>query len=157
MISHEGPKEERTFTNFKFLTNIFFRTMKHRRITLFDEEIGAAVVHAAYLVHKQLGPCLLERIYEACLAHELRKAGYEVKRQVNIPISYDGILFDEGIRLDLLVNDKVVVELKAVDLVNPVWEAQLISHLKLTNLNLGFLINFNASLIKNGIRRFVNT
>lgn len=122
-----------------------------------EEQIGTAIVHAAFIVHKNLGPGLLERIYEVCMEHELKKAGFEVKRQVNIPISYDGIWFDEGLRLDLLVNDRVIVELKAVDVVNPVWEAQIISHLKLSKLNLGYLINFNVPIIKKGIRRFVNT
>jgi GxxExxY protein len=103
-----------------------------------------------------LGPGLLEKVYEVCVAHNLRKAGYEVKRQIDIPISYDGIQFDEGLRLDLLVNGLVVVELKAIDLVNPVWDAQIISHLRLTNLKLGYLINFNVPLIKNGIKRFRN-
>ena len=103
-----------------------------------------------------MGPGLLEKVYEVCVAHNLRKAGYEVKRQIDIPISYDGIQFDEGLRLDLLVNGLVVVELKAIDLVNPVWDAQIISHLRLTNLKLGYLINFNVPLIKNGIKRFRN-
>ena len=87
-------------------------------------------------------------------AHELQKAGFEVRRQVGIPIVYDGIVFEEGLRLDLLVNDTVIVEIKAVDLVNPVWAAQVISHLKLTGFPLGFLINFNVPLITEGISRF---
>jgi GxxExxY protein len=119
-----------------------------------EEIIGKAIVNAAYNIHKELGPGLLERVYEVCLAHELTKAGWIVKKQVTIPIVYDGICFDEGLRLDLLVEDLVIIELKAVDAVNPVWEAQIISHLKLTKLNLGYLINFNVPLIKNGIRRF---
>jgi GxxExxY protein len=131
--------------------------MNHTKPTDFEEEIGTAVVHAAFTIHKELGPGLLERIYEVCMEHELKKAGFEVKRQVNIPISYDRIWFDEGLRLDLLIEDRVNVELKAVDMVNPVWEAQIISHLKLSKLSLGYLINFNVPLIKKGIRRFVNT
>ena len=131
--------------------------MNHTKPTDFEEEIGTAVVHAAFTIHKELGPGLLERIYEVCIEHELKKAGYKVNRQVNIPISYDGIWFDEGLRLDLLIEDRVIVELKAVDVVNPVWEAQIISHLKLSKLSLGYLINFNVPLIKKGIRRFVNT
>lgn len=123
----------------------------------FEEEIGKAVVHAAFKIHKELGPGLLERVYEVCMEHELKKAGFEVKRQVDIPIRYDGLWFQEGLRLDLLVNDRVIIELKAVDTVNPVWQAQTISHLKLTRLSLGYLINFNVPLIKNGIQRFVNT
>lgn len=130
--------------------------MEYKKLSDEEEEIGRAIVNSAYKVHKELGPGLLEKIYEVCMAYELRKAGYEVKRQIDIPIVYDNMKFDEGLRLDLLVNDKVICELKAVDLVNPVWEAQIISHLKLTKLNLGYLINFNIPLIKNGIRRFRN-
>ena len=118
------------------------------------EKIGKAIVNSSYKVHKTLGPGLLEKIYEVCLAHELTKAGFNVKRQQNIPIVYDGISFDEGLRMDILVNDLVIVELKAVDEMNPVWEAQIISHLKLTGLKLGFLINFNVSIIKHGIKRY---
>jgi GxxExxY protein len=121
-----------------------------------EEDIGKAIVNAAYKVHKQLGPGLLEKIYEVCMAHELKKAGYKVERQVNIPIVYDGITFEEGLRLDLLVEGLVIAELKAVDLENPVWQAQIISHLKLTERNLGYLINFNVPLIKNRINRFRN-
>jgi GxxExxY protein len=121
-----------------------------------EEEIGRLIVNAAFKVHKSLGPGLLEKVYEVCLAHELKKAGVQVQRQLTIPIVYDGIQFDEGLRLDLLVEDKIIVEIKAIEMVNPVWEAQIISHLKLTGLKLGFLINFNVPLIKKGIRRFRN-
>ena len=118
------------------------------------ERIATALVNAAYKVHKALGPGLLERVFEVCLAYELGKAGFFVRRQVDIPIVYEGIVFEEGLRLDLLINDLVIVEIKAVDLMNPVWKAQVISHLKLTGVPLGFLINFNVSLIKEGIQRF---
>jgi GxxExxY protein len=91
------------------------------------------------------------------LAHEISKAGLDVKRQIDIPIVYDGIEFNEGLRLDLLVADCIIVEIKAVELVNPVWQAQIISHLKLLNKDLGFVINFNVPLIKSGIKRFINT
>ena len=107
-------------------------------------------MNACFKIHKTLGPGLLEKVYEVCLSHELRKLGYKVDRQINIPISYDGIEFEDGLRLDILVEDCVIIELKAVELVNPVWEAQIISHLKLTNRNFGFLINFNVPLIKSG-------
>ena len=120
-----------------------------------EEEIGKAIVNAAFMVHSKLGPGLLEKVYEVCLAHELRKAGYLVARQVDIPIQYDGIIFDEGLRLDLLIESKVIVEIKAVDEVNAVWQAQVLSHLKLTSLRLGYLINFNVPLIKNGIKRII--
>ena len=130
--------------------------MNFRELSKLEEEIGKAIVNAAFKIHNELGPGLLEKVYEVCLAHELRKAGYDAKRQIDIPIVYDGIQFDEGLRLDLLVNNLVIAELKAIDLVNPVWEPQVISHLKLTNLKLGYLINFNVPLIKDGIRRFRN-
>ena len=120
-----------------------------------EEFIGKLVIRSAFKVHQTLGPGLLEKVYEICLTHEIIKAGLNVRRQVDLPISYDGITFDEGLRLDLLVDEKVVCELKAVDQVNPVWEAQILSHLKLTGLRLGFLINFNVALIKQGIRRFI--
>jgi GxxExxY protein len=130
--------------------------MKLNTLSEQEEAIGRAIVNAAFKVHKELGPGLLEKVYEACMAHELRKAGFDVKRQIDIPIIYDGVIFDEGLRLDMLVNDTVIAELKAVDVVNPVWEAQVISHLKLVKRNLGFLINFNVPLIKQGIKRFRN-
>lgn len=119
-----------------------------------DETIATAIVNAAFKIHQALGPGLLEKIYEACLEHELKKAGFRVRRQIPISFSYDGLIFDEGLRVDLLVEDKVIVELKAVETINPVWSAQILSHLKLTNLQLGFLINFNVPLIKQGIQRF---
>ena len=122
-----------------------------------EERIGKIIVNASFIVHKALGPGLLEKVYEVCLSHELRKSGLNVDRQLDIPIVYDGITFEEGLRLDLLVENKVVIELKAVDIVNSVWEAQIFSHLILTGKRLGYLINFNLPLIKVGIRRYVNT
>ncbi len=119
------------------------------------EAIGKAIVNAAYLVHKELGPGLLEKVYEVCLTHEIRKAGYEVLRQVYLPIVYNGITFEEGLKLDLLVENSVIVETKALDIVNPVWQAQVLSHLKLTELRLGYVINFNVALIKDGIKRVI--
>jgi GxxExxY protein len=120
-----------------------------------EEAVAKQIVNAAYLVHKQLGPGLLEKVYEACFCHELRKAGLEFQRQLDVPIVYDGLVFEEGLRLDVLVDDLVICELKAVDQVNPVWEAQVLSHSRLTAKRLGFLVNFNVPLIKSGIRRFV--
>ncbi|HAB52150.1 MAG: GxxExxY protein [Ignavibacteria bacterium RIFOXYB2_FULL_35_12] len=124
-------------------------------LTVEEERIGKIIVNAAFKVHKELGPGLLEKIYEIALAHELQKAGLAVKRQIDIPIVYDGIKFEEGLRLDLLVEDLVIVGTKAIEQVNPVWTAQVISHLKLTQKRLGYLINFNVVLIKDGIKRFV--
>lgn len=130
--------------------------MSYEMLSQKEEAIGKAIVNAAYQVHKELGPGLLEKVYEACMAHVLRKAGHKVERQTFIPIIFDGLVFDEGLRLDILVDDLVIAELKAVDQVNPVWQAQIISHLKLTEKNLGYLINFNVPLIKQGIKRFRN-
>jgi GxxExxY protein len=119
-----------------------------------EEILAKEIVDCCFKVHKQLGPGLLERVYELCFCHELTKKGIPFKRQIDIPIVYDEIIFDEGLRLDVLVDNLVICELKAKDELNPVWEAQILSHLKLTKMNLGFLINFNVALIKNGIRRF---
>lgn len=117
--------------------------------------LGKEIVDAAFKVHRALGPGLLERIYEVCLCHELSKKGIKSVRQIDIPINYDGIVFDEGLRLDVLVEDQIICELKAVDEVNAVWEAQILSHLKLLDKRLGYLINFNVKNIGKGIRRFV--
>lgn len=129
--------------------------MSFTKISEREEEIGKAVVNAAYKVHKELGPGLLEKVYEVCITHELRKVNLLVSRQVDIPIQYDGIFFDEGLRLDLLVEQKVIIEIKAVDQVNPVWQAQILSHLKLTGLRLCYLVNFNVPLIKQGKKRII--
>lgn len=129
--------------------------MEFSKLSEHEEKIGKAIVEAALKVHKELGPGLLEKVYEVCLTHELRKEGFQVERQVDIPIQYDGITFEEGLRLDLLVDRKVVIETKAVDQVNPVWQAQVLSHLKLTGLRLGYLIKFNVPIIKQGIKRII--
>ena len=126
-----------------------------KELTQEEEKIGSAVVNAAYVVHKELGPGLLEKVYEVCFCHVLKQKGFSIKRQVDIPIVFEGLVFDEGLRLDVVVNDLVICELKALENVNPVWEAQLLSHLKLTGKRLGNLINFNVPLIKNGIKRMV--
>jgi GxxExxY protein len=131
-------------------------TKHHAPIPSKLNETGNKIVQAAYLVHKNLGPGLLEKVYEVCFCHELSKMGLIVQRQLPIPIIYDNIEFEEGLRLDVLVNNEVICELKAVDLMNPVWEAQVISHLKLTGKRLGYLINFNVVNIGQGIKRFVN-
>jgi len=119
------------------------------------EIIGRKIVDSAFAVHHNLGPGLLEKVYEACFCHELSKRYLSFERQVYIPILYDGLEFNEGLRLDVLVEKQVICELKALENINPVWEAQILSHLTLTNNRLGYLINFNVPLIKNGIRRFV--
>ena len=120
-----------------------------------EELIATKIVDAAYCVHKNLGPGLLEKIYEACFCHELYKRELKYKRQVDIQIKYDNIIFNEGLRLDVLVENLIICELKAIDKMNPVWKAQILSHLKLTNRHIGFLINFNVPTIKTGIKRFI--
>jgi GxxExxY protein len=127
----------------------------YHRLSDKEELIGRAIVDAAFKVHKELGPGLLEKIYEACFCYELEKKGIVCKRQVELPFYYDGKVFDEGMRLDVFVDDLVVCELKSREALNPVWQAQLLSHLKLVNRRLGFLINFNVPLIKDGIKRFI--
>jgi len=120
-----------------------------------EEKIGKSIVNAAYEVHKELGPGLLEKVYEICFCHVLARDGYDVLRQLDVPIVFENIVFEEGLRLDVMVNRLVICELKALETVNPVWEAQLLSHLTLTGKRLGYLINFNVPLIKDGIKRFV--
>jgi GxxExxY protein len=120
-----------------------------------EELIAAQIVDAAYSVHKVLGPGLLEKVYEVCFCHELTKRGLSYQRQIDVPIQYDSIMFDVGLRLDVMVEGLVVCELKAADKANPVWQAQLLSYLKLTGKRLGFLINFNVPLVKNGIKRII--
>jgi GxxExxY protein len=124
--------------------------------TLSENEIAKIVVDAAYQDHQALGPGLLESVYEVILAHELRKRGLNVERQTPVSIIWDSIHFEEGFRADLLVEDKVIVELKSKEQVVPVDKKQVLTHLRLTNKRLGLLINFGEELIKNGISRVVN-
>ena len=119
------------------------------------EEIGKAIVNSAYIVHKTLGPGLLEKVYEICLCHVLNKAGFKTERQIPMSVEFDGIVFDEGFRLDVLVEKEVIVEIKAVDKTNQVWNAQILSHLRFMKKRLGFLINFNVPIIKDGIKRII--
>jgi GxxExxY protein len=120
-----------------------------------EEAIATQIVDAAYAVHKVLGPGLLEKIYEVCFCHELQKRGLSYQRQVDIPVVYDGITFDEALRLDVIVEDLIICEIKAVDQTNPLYQAQLLSYLRLTGKRIGFLINFNIPVIKNGIKRII--
>ena len=117
-----------------------------------EELVAKKIVDAAYNVHKNLGPRLLEKIYETCFCHELNKRKLKFKRQVDIPIKYDNIIFNEGLRLDVIIEDLIIFELKAVDEMNPVWEAQILSHLKLTHKHIGFLINFNVPYSKKALK-----
>ncbi|MFH1528985.1 MAG: GxxExxY protein [Bacteroidota bacterium] len=129
--------------------------MNLKPLTEKEEIVGKAIVNAAFTVHKSLGPGLLEKVYEVCFCYELKKLGMNYQRQVDIPIVYDNITFEEGLRLDVLVEELVVVELKAVDEMNPVYQAQILSYLKLTGKRLGYLINFNVPLIKDVIKRLI--
>ncbi len=119
-------------------------------------EISGQIVDAAMKVHSALGPGLLENAYEACLEHELNKRGLRVERQVGLPVVYDGVQIDLGYRLDLVVEGAVIVELKSVEKVAPIHEAQLLSYLKPSSKKLGLLINFNVLHLKDGIKRMAN-
>jgi GxxExxY protein len=120
--------------------------VNHAPISVQEERIATDIVDAAYAVHSALGPGLLEGIYEVCFCHELTKRNRPHRRQVVVPVVHDGIIFDEGPRLDVLVEDLVICELKAVEKMNPVYTAQLFTQLRLTGKRLGFLINFNVPL-----------
>jgi len=127
----------------------------HEPIPSETENVARQVVDAALAVHRASGPGLLESVYEVCLEHELQKRDLVVERQVSLPVVYDGAKLDAGLRLDLLVGKSVVVELKAVEALLPVHQAQVLTYLKLTGHRLGLLINFNVPLIRNGIKRIV--
>ena len=120
------------------------------------DRITGSIIGAAIEVHRALGPGLLESAYEACLSYELLDRGLGVARQRPMPVSYRGVQIDVGYRMDLLVEELVVVELKAVDRLLPIHKAQLLSYLKLADLRLGLLINFNVKVLKDGIRRMAN-
>ncbi len=119
-------------------------------------EVSGMVVDSALKVHQALGPGLLESAYEACLAFELTKRELSVQTQVELPVVYEGVQIDAGYRLDLLVADLVIVELKSVKTMAPIYEAQLLSYLKLSGIRVGLLINFNVLKLKDGIQRMVN-
>ena len=120
-------------------------------------KITDTIIGSAIDVHRELGPGLLETAYEACLAFELADRGLSIERQKALPIVYRDVRLDCGYRLDLLLENKVIVELKAVERVEPIHTAQLLSYLKLSGCKLGLLINFNVKVLKNGIRRIINT
>lgn len=124
-------------------------------IDQYTNNLAFKVLGCAYKVHAELGAGLLENAYEACLCYELTKEGIFYEKQKQLPVIYDGNIIDCGYRIDILVEKKIVLELKSVDDLLPVHRAQLITYLKLSNLHLGYLINFNCSSLKNGIKRFV--
>jgi len=121
-----------------------------------EEQIGKDVVDAAVLVHRELGPGLLESVYEAVLAVELERRGFSARRQVPVRIEYRGIVFEEGFRADLIIDNLVLLELKSVERINNAHKKQLLTYLKLTGVKLGFLLNFGAGLMRDGIVRTVN-
>lgn len=121
-----------------------------------ENEISKTIVNTAFQVHNNLGPGLLESVYEEIMYHELRKEGFSVERQKGIPVIWKELKMEIGFRADLIVEKKVIIELKSVDMIAPVHPKQLLTYLKLTDIKLGLLINFNEPLIKNGITRIVN-
>mgnify|MGYP001010086322 CR=1 FL=1 len=120
-----------------------------------ENKIGRETYDVAFKIHRSLGPGLLESVYEKCFCHELSLRNISFKRQVNVPIIYENLRIEDGLRIDILVDDCIIVELKAQENYHPVWEAQLLSYLKLTGLKLGYLINFHTPLIKDGIKRMI--
>jgi GxxExxY protein len=129
---------------------------KDTKITKKSDELSSIIIGSAIEVHRNLGPGLLESAYEECLCYEFNSKGLSFERQKPLPVKYKGILLDCGYRIDILVNSLVIVELKAVEKVEPIHEAQLLTYLKLSDLWLGLLINFNVPVLKDGIKRMVN-
>ena len=121
------------------------------------EEVGSKIVHAAYEVHKELGPGLLESVYEYCLVKELKAQHLKVENQVRMPLMYKGEALEKEFVMDILVENRIVIELKAVEEIQPIHEVQLLTYMRLADKRLGYLINFNVPLIKQGIKRKVNS
>jgi len=127
----------------------------HDKLSEREEFLASQIVDMAIKIHKNLGPGLLESVYEKCYAYELTQRAIKYQRQQVVPIIYENLKIEDGLRLDLLIDDLVIIELKAQENYHPVWEAQLLSYLKLTNKRLGLLINFHVPLMKNGIKRLI--
>ena len=121
-----------------------------------ENQIAAAVVDAAFKIHTTLGPGLLESIYEATLEYELRNRGLSVLRQIGLPVYYEGLKLELGYRVDLIIGDKVIIEIKSIEALAPIHKRQLLTYLRLANMRLGLLINFNVERIRDGIQRVVN-
>ena len=133
--------------------------LKWNREVLFymtENEISKIIVNACYKIHTTLGPGLLESVYEEVLSFELRKSDLDIKRQCGIPVEYETQKLDLGFRADLIIEDKVIIEIKSIECIAPVHQKQLLTYLRLAELRLGILVNFNEALIKNGIQRIVN-
>jgi GxxExxY protein len=142
-MNHQGTKAQRNAEEIEAIPDEVNR-------------VARAVVDAAFKIHCMYGAGLLESVYEICLAHELRLRGHKVDRQVVLRIIYEGIRIESGLRIDMIIDDCVIVEVKAVEKMIPVFDAQLLTYLKLTGIRLGLLINFNVPLIKDGIKRIAN-
>ncbi len=121
----------------------------------YEEFLAAQVVDIAVKIHKELGPGLLESVYEKCFCHELKNRNIDYECQKLISIVYEGLVIEQGLRLDLLIGNSLIVELKAQENNHPVWSAQLLSYLKLTQKRIGFIINFHVPLVKDGIKRMI--
>jgi GxxExxY protein len=147
---------EKTVRNHEKLVHIRKRLTSRRENKMTENSIGSEIVNCALAVHKTLGPGLLESTYQACLAYELQRAGLDVINECPLPVIYNDVKLECGYRLDLWVNRKVIIEIKAVDQLNDIHLAQILTYLKLTDNKLGYLINFNVTKIKNGLRRVVN-
>lgn len=130
-------------------------TREYEPLPKATEVTARAVVDAAIAVHRVLGPGLLESVYEVCLAHELGRRGHAVRTQVALPVVYDTIRLEAGYRIDLMVDESVIVEVKSVEALAPVHDAQLLTYLRLSNRRLGFLMNFNVALLKQGLKRII--
>ena len=128
----------------------------HKPLTERERWLASQIVEIAITIHRSLGPGLLESIYEKCFCYELSKRRISYVRQRLVPITYEDLIVDEGLRLDILVEDQILIELKAQEQSHPVWEAQLLSYMKLTGKRIGFLINFHTPVMKKGIKRFIN-
>ena len=122
---------------------------------MYENDISREVVDACFKIHTTLGPGLFESVYEEILEFEMKKRGFNCKRQQSIPVIWEKIKFEHGFRADLIIEDKVIIEIKSIESINPVHQKQLLTYLRLTDLKLGLLINFNEALIKNGIQRIV--
>ncbi len=142
-LNHKGSK---TRSN----TKLMFNTLSVK-----TELLAKEVVDIAFKIHKELGPGLLESVYEKCFCYELSQRSISFSKQQSVEIVYGGLIISDGLRIDIMVDNEIIIELKAQENYHPVWEAQLMSYLKLSNKRLGFLINFHVPLIKNGIKRII--
>lgn len=128
---------------------------EYTSLTEREKWLAQQVINIAITIHKALGPGLLESVYEKCFCYELGKRNIPFTKQKTVPILYDSLTIDEGLRIDILVDDLIIIELKAQENYHPVWEAQLLSYLKLTNKRLGYILNFHVPLMKDGIKRMI--